>query len=312
MPLPSASIVIPTYNRAPVLQKCLNALAVVDMNGKSCDVIIIDNNSNDSTFDTVSRFAQAQIKIDIRCIREEKQGISYARNRGVLEAKGEIVCFLDDDSPPTASWLINLLKGFSDPRVGCIGGPSILDYQGQQRPLWLQGDLQGLLSGYILSYEVPTQILSSNQFPIGCNMAIRKSLFSELGLFKTDLGRNGLDVLAADDTEMVERISKHGYKVIYEPNACVYHLVSPERLEKEYIYRIGRGRAATHIILTSDSRPWKSVRWFASDAWYAARMALRFFLAICSRKRLWFDDYMGFWMIYMRLPLRIKSIVAGG
>ena len=170
------------------------------------------------------------------------------------EANGEILCFLDDDALPCPEWLDALMKCFLDPSVGCIGGPAILDYQGQERPPWLQADLQGLLSGYALPYSEPTAIFHIEEFPFGCNMAFRRKSLDEVGLFRADLDRSGKQVLAAGDTEMISRIQKAGWKVMYLPQAWVRHLVSPERLSKEYIYRIGRGLAKSHIILTSDSQ----------------------------------------------------------
>lgn len=303
-----ASIIIPTFNRADCLGKCLAATAAQMMDPTTFEIIIVDNNSSDNTQDACLKFIQTHPYLHIRYVCETKQGVSYARNRGVAEASGEIVCFLDDDSPPAPEWLNLLLKPFNNPTVGCVGGPSIPDYQGQEIPLWLRGDLQGLLSGYTLSYSEPTQVSRWDQFPLSCNMAIRRSLFSDLGFFRLDLDRSGNQVLAAGDTEMADRINKAGWKVMYVPDASVQHIVPPERLDKKHIYRIGQGLAESHIILTSDPRPHKIARWFASDLWYATRMFFRLATAIMRRNPLWFDDYMRFWMVAKRIPLRVKAL----
>lgn len=307
-----ASIIVPTHNRAKVLPICLEALAALDTDPATYEIIIVDNNSIDSTKDACSIFAMAYPSLSIRCIFESTLGVSHARNRGVGEAQGAITCFLDDDSPPTPGWLNVLLESFSDQKVGCAGGASILDYQGHEVPAWLQGDLQGLLSGYSLPYTKPTEVSRWDQFPLSCNMAIRRSIFAELGLFRTDLDRSGNQVLAAGDTEMADRIRKAGWKVMYLPNAPVRHLVPPERLTKTHIYRIGRGLAQSHILLTSDPRPHMIMRWFGSDLWYTTRMFLRFVLAIIQGRSLWFDDYMRFWMVATRIPIRIRWLLQGG
>lgn len=305
------SVIIPTFNRAKYLGECLEAVAAQTAEPTTFEVIIVDNNSSDNTQDACLKFIQMHPNLHIRYVCETKQGVSYARNRGVVEAFGEIVCFLDDDSPPAPEWLNLLLEPFSNPTVGCVGGPSIPDYQGQEIPPWLRGDLQGLLSGFTLPYNEPTQVSRWDQFPLSCNMAIRRSLFTELGLFRTDLDRSGNQVLAAGDTEMADRINKAGWKVMYVPDAPVRHIVPPERLDKKHIYRIGRGLAESHIILTSDPRPHMIARWFASDLWYATRMFFRFAIAIIRRNSLWFDDYMRFWMIAKRIPLRAKALRRG-
>jgi glucosyl-dolichyl phosphate glucuronosyltransferase len=306
-----ASIIIPTYNRATYLSQCLQALDLLTVNSSKFEIIVVDNNSTDDTRDAVMNFAESHPGLNIRYFCEKKQGVSYARNRGVMEACGEIVCFLDDDSPPLVNWLAEILKGFVDPAVGCVGGPSILDYRDQERPEWLQGDLQGLLSGYCLPYDEPTAVTLWEQYPLSCNMALRRKLFSSLGLFRLDLDRSGNQVLAAGDTELADRVNKAGWKVVYLPEAQVIHIVTPERLKKSHIYRIGYGLAASHVILTSDRSFFRVVRWFASDLWYTTRMFVKFIHSWIMRDPLWFDDYMRFWMVAMRLPIRVKTILRG-
>jgi glucosyl-dolichyl phosphate glucuronosyltransferase len=303
-----ASIIIPTYNRANILPICFESLGKLQMPPDAFEIIIVDNNSSDDTHDICELLSKLYPVLQIRYVFEGKKGVSNARNRGVQEANGEIICFLDDDSPPAPEWLNCILEPFTDPQVGCVGGPSILDYQGQPTPSWLQGDLQGLLSGYGLPFSKPTVVSKWEQLPLSCNMAIRRCIFTDSGYFRTDLDRSGVQVLAAGDTEMANRICKAGWKVIYVPNAPVRHLVPPERLNKSHIYRVGRGLAESHIILTSDPRPTRILRWFASDLRYAFRMGLKLIMALIGRKPTWFDDYMRFWMVALRVPLRLKTI----
>ena len=302
-----ASVIIPTYNRATTLQICLRALVSQTLEPSTYEILVVDNNSLDGTRDIVVDFAVRHPDLCVRYICEKIQGVSFARNRGVAEANGNILCFLDDDLPPVDNWLSEILREFDDPHVGCVGGPSILDYRGLKRPKWLKGDLQGLLSGYSLPYDEPTSVNHWEQYPLSCNMAIRAIIFKDLGSFRVDLDRSGKQVLAAGDTEMADRINKAGWKVIYLPNAKVYHIVTPERLQKTHLYKIGYGLAASHIILTSGKGILQTGRWFASDLWYATRMFFIFILSLIKLNPLWFDDYMRFWMVAMRLPIRIKS-----
>jgi glycosyltransferase involved in cell wall biosynthesis len=306
-----ASIIIPTYNRASCLSICLEALASQTMDETAFEIIIVDNNSLDNTREVVLDFAQSQPTLHVRYVFEPRQGVCHARNRGIAKARGEILCFLDDDAVPSPGWLNALLEGFADPTVGCVGGAAILDYQGRKRPLWLHGDLQGLLSGYKLPYTQPTPVSSVDEFPFGCNVAFRGSVLAELGLFRADLGRSGGSSLAGEETELIGRFHKAGWKVVYLPDAAVRHMVAPERLKKSYIYRIGWGLAASHVILTYDPRLHMVVRWFASDLWYATRMLFKLVAAILWRKPLWFDDYMRFWIVANRIPIRIKMLLEG-
>ncbi len=304
-----ASIIVATYNRATYLSICLAALANLESDPKRFEIIVVDNNSGDNTLTVCLKYIQDHPDLEVRYICETKQGASYARNRGVAEARGEIICFLDDDSPPPPQWLNTLLDVFNEPSVGCAGGPSVLDYQGQEVPWWLQGDLQALLSSYALPYSEITQLSEWYQFPLSCNMAIRRSLFGELGFLRTDLSKIGNQPLAAAETEMADRINKAGWKVMYVPDGPVYHLVAPERLNKNYIYHRGRGLAESHIILTADKRPYMTARWFASDMWYATRRFFWLLISIVGRKKTWFDDYIRFWIIAQRIPLRLKKLL---
>jgi glycosyltransferase involved in cell wall biosynthesis len=303
-----ASVIIPTYNRAKYLPLCLEAVASQRSDPQIFEIIVVDNNSTDNTPEIVQNFSQSHPQLIVRYICEIAQGVSYARNRGVEHARGEIICFLDDDSPPSPDWLTEILIGFEDPSIGCVGGPSILDYQGQQIPSWLSGDLQAHLSAYGLPYTEPTQVTYWEHFPLSCNMAIRKNVFRDLGRFRVDLDRSGGQVLAAGDTEMASRIHKAGLKVVYLPNATVRHIVPKERLKKSHIYRICRGLAISHILLTTDPRPHMILRWFASDLWYATRMFFRLALSLVQKKPLWFDDYIRLWTVSMRLPIRLKMV----
>jgi len=308
--LTRVSIIIPTHNRADVLLLCLEAVSKLDT-VSSFEVLVVDNASTDNTKDACAGFVAAHPNLSIKYIYEGTQGVSYARNHGVKDALGEFICLLDDDSPPTPEWLDSLLAPFSDPTVGCTGGPSIPDFQGQIVPDWLKGDLQGLLSGYGLPVTEPTEVSRWEHYPLSCNMAIRRKLFDELGYFRVDLDRTGTQALAAGDTEMADRIHKAGWKVMYVPDAPVNHFVPEGRLTKAHIYRIGRGLAESHIILTSDRNPLHILRWFASDTWYALRMFFWLILALVKRKPLWFDDYMRYWMVSIRIPVRIKYILRG-
>jgi glucosyl-dolichyl phosphate glucuronosyltransferase len=304
-----ASIIIPTYKRAAYLSKCLDAVAALEADPATFEIIIVDNNSPDHTHEVCLKFAQAHPELDVRYICEMEQGCSPARNRAVAEARGEILCFLDDDSPPDFDWLGALLEPFRDESVGCTGGPSILDFQGQQVPPWLRGDLQSLLSSYAAPYTVPTPVYAYEELPLSCNMAIKRSVFAEVGLFRTDLGKSGDELMGGGEIELAKKINAAGWKVIYVPQARVNHLVAPQRLDISYIYRRGRGLQESHIRLTSDSNPLKIMRWFVSDLWYATRMFFALVVAFIRRKELWFDDYMRFWMVGLRLPLRARWLV---
>lgn len=306
-----ASIIVPTYNRADYLGKCLDAIAGQTVGISFFEVIVVDNNSKDHTKDVVSVFARSHPLLSLRYFLENKQGTSFARNRGIIEAFGNILCFADDDTLPCSDWLKELLDTFVDADIGCAGGPMELDYQGLERPSHLRGDLQGLLGGFQLSYSVPTVVTDWTEFPWGGNMAFRKDIFSVVGFFSTALGPSADIRLTAEETEFIRRIPEHGYKVLYVPTAITKHLVPPERLKKSYIYKVGYGLASSHVILTSDPRPYMILRWLFSDLWFAFRLFGKLIISLLKMKPLWFDDYFRYWMVAKRIPIRLRAILMG-
>jgi GT2 family glycosyltransferase len=306
-----ASVIITTFNRADYLGRCLEAVAAQTADHAMFEVIVVDNNSKDNTKDVVMAFAQSYPTLRVRYLLETKQGTSHARNCGVRAACGEYLCFTEDDAVPSPQWLKTLIGAFTEAEVGCAGGPITLDYQRQDRPPHLRGDLQGLIGGFQLPYTEPAVVTTWTEFPWGGNMAFRRNVFNEVGLFRTDLGPSAKRRLTAEETELIARVYRSGWKIMYIPGARMNHFVSPERLEKSHLYRVGLGFASSHVVLTSDRRIHMIIRWFASDLWYATRMFFKFVLAVVQRKSLWFDDYMRFWIVAMRIPVRAEALLNG-
>jgi glycosyltransferase involved in cell wall biosynthesis len=304
------SVIIPTLNRADILRSCLDAIACQTAAPDTFEIIIVDNNSTDHTRDVVRGFGDANPKLTIRYLLETAPGASAARNCGVRAATGGTLFFVDDDSIAAPEWLETLHSAFGNPEMGCAGGPIDLDYRGQERPRHLLGDLQGLLGAFQLPYDEPTVVSDWTELPWGSNMAFRREVFSEGGMFRTDLGPQGDRRLNAEETEFIDRIRRSGWKVVYIPGARVRHGVPPERLARAYLYRAGRSLAASHVILTHRGTLRSTLRWFASDLWFACRLGVRFLVALMTGKRLWFDDFMRFWMVAMRIPMRVGAIRA--
>ena len=114
------SIVICTFNRGNELKNAIEWLTELDFLGDTYEIIIVDNDSTDSTGEIVRSIAET--RPDIVAIKEDQIGLSYARNTGVRAAKGEFVAFIDDDAKPDSNWLVKLEEGFRNPRVACVGG----------------------------------------------------------------------------------------------------------------------------------------------------------------------------------------------
>ena len=110
------SVVIPLYNKAPYIARALNSVLAQERLPE--EIIVVDDGSTDGGGDLVKQFKDPLIRL----IRQENQGVSAARNRGISLAKGELIAFLDADD----TWQPGFLKVISEmrelyPQAGIYG-----------------------------------------------------------------------------------------------------------------------------------------------------------------------------------------------
>ncbi len=114
----SISVVIPTRNRARLLDRALRSLAAQQR--LPDQVVVVDNGSTDDTARVARSFDGS---LNLTLVREETVGIPHARNAGLRHCRGDVVAFIDDDCVAHADWLLEIEKPFlRDPRLGAVGG----------------------------------------------------------------------------------------------------------------------------------------------------------------------------------------------
>lgn len=226
------SIVICTYNRAAMLAETLASWLEVDQTGTSTELVVIDNASSDSTAKVVDDFKQRYTG-RITYVFEERQGLSFARNRGIAAAGGELIAFVDDDIFFRPDWLRNLHATFADhPEVDGIGGRSIPTFE-VPRPSWLTNAMMRFY-GSTESGDVPRR-MEYPEHPFGVNMAFRKEVFLKVGGFRTDLGRIGTSLLSSEEKELFYRMKQAGLCAFYAADAVLLHRVPAARVEKRWV-----------------------------------------------------------------------------
>lgn len=120
-----ASIIIPAFNAERTIERCINSLLNLDFDKDEYEIIVVDNNSSDSTKDIVEQFQNKVIYLV-----EHKQGRSCARNKGAKNARGRFLGFVDADVFVEQDWLTNLIKKIDFYGVGGGSGavvPSNVD-----------------------------------------------------------------------------------------------------------------------------------------------------------------------------------------
>jgi glucosyl-dolichyl phosphate glucuronosyltransferase len=240
-----ASVLICTRNRARFLASTISAAAGQVLANGTFEIVIVDNNSTDDTQRVVDACRATIRNVPVRSFVEFEVGLSAARNRALKEARGAILCFLDDDAIPESMWLESLTQAYrSDPKAMCVGGAVVPVFE-VPLPPWFPPEMRCLFmpeqSGDAL------HIVTYPWYPYGANVSFRATVIDKIGEFNTTLGYKGNDLTPSEETEYILRIEKAGYHVLIEPRAIVNHVIPKNRLTREYLrrrqYAAGKGRA---------------------------------------------------------------------
>ena len=206
------SIVICTRNRVASLSRLLESLrnAAAGWTMK-WELVVVDNGSRDATAELLTRTLK-EGWASFKLVDAPRAGISRAKNRGIAEARGEVLAFTDDDCLVTPEWLTEILRPFhEDPDVGLVGGGSEL----ADPSLFPHGVRTSRVP---MTYRWPTD----PWFAAGNNLAIRASALRRVGGFDTRFGP-GTRVHGAEDNELIYRLLRAGYAARFVPAALVYH-----------------------------------------------------------------------------------------
>lgn len=245
---PEISIIIPTYNRSSLLRDAVTSV-LVQNTGAVFEIIIVDNNSKDDT-PAVVRELMDQHPGRMRYIVETQQGNAYARNRGVQEARAPIVAFIDDDVTVESNWLASLKNALdSRPELSFVGG-KVLPQWTTPPPSWLTREHWSPLA--VLDYG-PDELIIGGNSPRGlltANIAIRRSVFDEVGTFSPHLQRVKNAIGSMEDTEFLLRVCRSGRQGMYLPGMVAHAPVENERLTKEYHRRWHTGHGHFYAILS--------------------------------------------------------------
>lgn len=235
-----ATAVICTYNRAASLRNALGSLRALDIPpGLRWEVLVVDNNSSDSTREVVQEF---ETFLPVRHLFEGRPGKSHALNTAVREARGRVLAFTDDDAIVDRGWLRAIFETFESGAWDGIGGRTLLRTD-REMPQWLKKELWGFLA--CMDFGDESFRMEDPQVTlIGVNMALRREVFERLGGFDEGLGPKGKALAKGEDSELFQRMLQAGMSIVYQPAAIVHHVVAPERLRKSYFrgvhYESGR------------------------------------------------------------------------
>ena len=265
------TVAICTWNRASLLDQTLarlGELAVPD--AVRWELLVVDNGSSDDTAEVLARHAS---RLPLRCAREERRGLSHARNRAVAEARGELIAWTDDDVRVEPDWLaVYAAAARQLPHADFFGGPILPWFDGAP-PAWVAASLPVIGSAFALCDLGPARApLTAQHLPYGANFAVRSAV-QRRHLFDPTLGRVGDALLSGDENELMRRMLADGHAGVWLPEARVSHFVPRERMTLDYVRHYYRGIGRTDVrVRGGGAPPWWSL---ASSGAKACAKAVR-------------------------------------
>lgn len=193
---PGVSIVVPTFNAASYLKKCVESLLALEY--PIYEVIVVDDGSSDGTAEYLRGVVDPRVKV---LTNHKNLGTCLARNWGIAQARYPIVAFTDHDCVVNPRWLTEIVQGFDGDRVGFISGEVFY-----VRPGYV---------GYFPERLVRNPV---GNWPMGCNLAFLKRALDEIGGFDPEMFLYG-----NEDTEIALRLLVNNWEWRTCPAAVVYH-----------------------------------------------------------------------------------------
>jgi GT2 family glycosyltransferase len=259
-PAPPATILITTRDRPDDLRRCLTSLLALPDDGQ--EILVIDNApGDDATARVVADFPH------VRYLREDRPGVNRARNTGIAASQHDFVAFIDDDAVADPLWLRTILRNFADPQVFCVTGlvmPLELEHEGQEV---FERYAVGTRGFRRRSFDC-THVWPLETAPIGAsvNMALRRSARWLVGEFDEAHGP-GTPTRSGSETEYYIRLLSAGYRILYEPEALVWHrhrITWAQTRQTLANYALGKYAILTRELLANHdlSALWMVWQWF--------------------------------------------------
>ncbi len=238
MTTPRISVITATYNRAAMLRRMLMSLAAQTLDKSLWEVIVVDNNSADSTAAVVKSFIETHPNVQARYVKESKQGVSPARNRAVEESRGDIIVSIDDDEEAFPDFLEVYLNFFdTHPTINAAGGDNIPRYEEIPRPEWMSSYTETPIAALVRMGK-RRRPFRRGRFFMGGNMAMRREMFDRYGLLHNELGRTGGSPLAGEEKEFFFRMRRAGEEIWFLPEARIHHIIPAYKLTRKYFLNL--------------------------------------------------------------------------
>ena len=233
---PTISLIIPAYNEEAYLPACLDAV-MENVAGKAIEIIVVDNNSTDRTREVIESYP------GVTYVFEPHKGITRARQRGMMEAGGDILAYIDADTRPPPGWIEQIFDQFGKRKnLACMSGPYTF---------YDLGPVRNRISTSWFSAARPLYSITGYLI-VGGNFAIRRDLLEKMHGFDSSIEFYG------EDADIARRARQQG-EVLFSPSFVMPS--SARRMKKQgfaktagiyfinYFSVVLRGKPATKAYL---------------------------------------------------------------
>ncbi|NWJ71609.1 glycosyltransferase [Pseudonocardia sp. ICBG1122] len=253
------TVVVATRNRPESLARCLRAVLASDHPALS--VVVVDNDPDDERTELAVRAAGSD---RVRYVREPRRGASIGRNRGLAEARTEIVAFTDDDTEVDPAWASRIAGAFAaDPELACVSGPVLAARLGSPEEraadvalAWNKGFTPRRFTLAEPPADSPIFPFAPGLFGIGANLAVRAGAARAVGGFDEAMGP-GTPTHGGEDCEFLVRMILAGHVLGYAPGAYLWHHHRPDQAALNTQlegYAIGLGSFLAKVALSPQGR----------------------------------------------------------
>lgn len=227
------SVVVCCYNASMRISDTVYGLVNQSSQKEKYEIIIVDNNSDDYG-DLLEVIKKIDLKeCNFKIIREMHLGLSYARNRGVKECKGEYVYFIDDDAVPSAQLIESYIKAINETKPDVIGGNILPFFEVKPTPL-LDSSVWGKWS--IKYFGETDRWLTDDEYFLGTNIGARQSILLT-HKFDPALGRKGSLLTGGEEWFLGGEKNKRRFVA----SAFVFHKIPEKRMKMDYFVNRSKG-----------------------------------------------------------------------
>jgi glycosyltransferase involved in cell wall biosynthesis len=214
------SVIVPAYNSASSIRKCLSSIMEQSLSREDYEIIVVDDGSTDTTGSIIMEF-------QVKHLCQPNSGPAKARNYGAREAAGNIIIFTDSDCVPAFNWIEEMVKPFKSPDIIAVKGA----YRTSQRSLTARFAQ--------IEFEERFEILrkaESIDMVDTYSAAFRRDIFWQYGGFD-----ESFPVANNEDTDLSYKLSLTGQRMVFNPDAIVFHLRHPDTVFRYSRQKFWRG-----------------------------------------------------------------------